>query len=323
MDDRKGEPLINEEHQQAGNSEPVSQAVAVPQEKEPEKQECDREPEQGQPSESVQDTFIQNESPIPSEVGSQPDAARENQAESGDPSSSGEDAAADRTATDSKARMDPPQTRSTRRLSVVRDTETHVPAESAPENKQSDGEARHSGGHVDTRSNEADLASSSREEKADISPRHTRAESIALAHEEMNKQEAGPARRTRARSSSSAVSEPVELKFPAEGNTSRTHRPRRGRAEKSENVLSTGPPSSGGGRILRPRTRANSATTAATSSADTGNASDCENHDPDNIGTSRHRQAEHVDDGSPRHFVATLSPIPENQKVQRAKSMHL
>lgn len=130
--------------------------------------------------------------------------------------------------------------------------------------------------------------------------------------------EAGPARRTRARSSTSVASEPAEAPSVPVAPVPRKQRNRRGRNEDGDISVSAGPASSSEGPVLRRRTRASSAVTVASTSVDTGGASDCENRATDNLATSQVRPAEE-DECSPAKFVAILSPIPEEVVANVAK----
>eukprot|EP00892_Ulva_mutabilis_P005286 jgi/Ulvmu1/3129/UM015_0169.1 len=165
----------------------------------------------------------------------------------------------------------------------------------------------------------APLSSVSKEEDREGPARRTRARASLSSVSEQEDSE-GPARRTRARASLSIdPEEEEEMKFPAQAKAPRTRRTRRGRAEKADSTVSVEPSPSSGGRSLRPRTRGNGVISIATTSEDTGNASDAENDAAENVGTSALREAEADegnDDTQPPKFVATLSPIPENKTVK-------
>lgn len=293
------------------------------------------EPRGGVPSDSVPDTVIQNVSLTGSEADSLPYAAQDhagNVENTGSMAPAALAAGADAAATDERAGSDGgPARKRTRaqaraeQATAERSAEgagTHVPGEAAQVDNLEGSQGEDSQAEAALQSSEAASPSCSHEDRADVSSE--RAQTVnrdAGAKVAVGEEGAGPARRTRSRASLSSVPDLDLLKFPDACKGPRVQRSRRARAEKTDSVVSAGPSSSGGVRALRPRTRAGCANSAATTSTDTGNASDAENRaaDADNVGTSALQEVEEagdVGDAEPPAFVATLSPIPENKPIK-------
>lgn len=155
------------------------------------------------------------------------------------------------------------------------------------------------------------------DDKGDTSSRRTRSSRRSMAAKAIEGETAPvTARRTRARASVSVASEPAAPVSLDMVHVPRKPRSRRGQAQDGGSVLSGDSLSASEGPAPRRRTRATSAASLASASADTEDVAGCENQAADNLATSKLRQAE---DTYPYNAkFAPLSPILED--VPEAKN---